>query len=234
MTSHVDDKPTTPTVGRRAVARGAAWSVPVVALAMAAPAAAATSSTCKGGVLSWDSFANGDQTGKVLVTTGNTGVTVRVTTSGADSAANNGNVTNTTTGGQSKVMRFYDLNGVNNTSQTVTITFSQPVRNVSFSFLDVDSSSSRWTRAYEDLVWIVSPGSWIGTTHSNVKGAGTAANPYRAVNTDSPADGSSNASNVDLTFTGPLTQIVFVYGQDGTVDGTPFIGISDLTFQYCT
>ena len=71
MTSHVDDKPTTPMVGRRAVARGAAWSVPVVALAVAAPASAATSTPCKPrGVLSWDSFSDGSiQTGKLLATT---------------------------------------------------------------------------------------------------------------------------------------------------------------------
>jgi hypothetical protein len=67
-----------------------------------------------------------------------------------------------------------------------------------------------------------------------VTGSGTAAAPYRAVNTNSPVDGSSNASNVDLSWAGPLSSISFTYKQDGSVDGDPFIGISDLSFQYCS
>jgi hypothetical protein len=233
MTSQVDDKPTTPMVGRRAVARGAAWSVPVVALAVAAPASAATSTTCVTGVLSWDNFASGSvQTGKVLATTV-PNLTLMVTTSGDNGADNNGQVTSTTTGGLSKVMRFYDLNNKSNTSQTITLTFSKAVRNVQFSLLDVDSASSRRETSYEDLV-IINTAGWTGTKHSNVTGSGTTSAPYRAVNTDSPVDGSSNASNVDLAWAGPISSISFTYKQDGSVDGDPFIGISDIAFQYCS
>ena len=39
--------------------------------------------------------------------------------------------------------------------------------------------------------------------------------------------------NVDLTWTGPVSSVSFTYRQDGTVDGDPFIGISDISFQYC-
>jgi hypothetical protein len=233
MTSHVDDKPTTPMVGRRAVARGAAWSVPVVALAMAAPASAATSTSCTTGVLSWNGFSSGsNQTGKLLATTV-PNLTVMVGISGDTGADNNGQVTSTTTGGLSKVLRFYDLNNKSNTSQTVTLTFSKPVRNLQFSLLDVDSALSKRSTAYEDLV-IINTAGWTGTKHSNVTGSGTAAAPYRAVNTNSPVDGSSNASNVDLSWAGPLSSISFTYKQDGSVDGDPFIGISDLSFQYCS
>jgi hypothetical protein len=233
MTSHVDEKPTSPMISRRAVARGAAWSVPVVALAVAAPASASASHTptCVTGLLDWDSFKNGStQTGLNLTPGGTTGVTLRVTTSGDTGAAGNGQVTKTETGGKSSVLRFYDVNNKKNTSQTVTITFSKTVRNVQFSLLDVDSSTGN----YEDLVQIVSPTTYTGTVHSNVTGAGTKAKPYRAKNTNSPIDGSSANSNVDLSFVGPLTSISFIYGQDGTVGGDPFIGISDISFQYCS
>ena len=54
-------------------------------------------------------------------------------------------VTATSTGGQSKVMRFYDQENKTNTSQSILITFSKPVQNVSFSLLDVDSQSGRPT-----------------------------------------------------------------------------------------
>jgi hypothetical protein len=233
MTSHVDEKPPTPMISRRAIARGAAWSVPVVALAVAAPASASTSlpSTCVTGLLDWDSYKNGStQTGLDLTPGGVTGVTLRVTTSGDIGADGNGQVTKTLTGGKSSVMRFYDVNQKKNTSQTVTITFSKSVRNVQFSLLDVDSSAGE----YEDLVQIVSPTSYTGSLHSNVKGAGTAASPYRAKSVSSPVDGSSANSNVDLAFVGPLTSISFIYAQDGTENGHPFIGISDISFQYCS
>jgi hypothetical protein len=234
MTSHVDTQSTMPEerlVGRRAVARGAAWSVPVVALAVAAPAAAATSGCqTQVGKLDWDVFANGStQVNKVLATTIN-GVTVTVTVTG-DHAATNGVVTSTVTGGQSKVMRFYDLENKTNTSQTVTITFSKKVQNVSFSLLDVDSQADRPTNAYEDLVTVQTAG-WTGVKHSNFKGSGTAADPYRAKTTNSPVDGSSSNSNVDLSWPGQqLTSVSFKYAQDGKVDGGPFIGISDILFQ---
>jgi hypothetical protein len=233
MTSHVDDKPAPPMVGRRAVARGAAWSVPVVALAVAAPAVAA-STNCTMGTLNWDNFRDG-ASGLGTFATTVPGLTVTLTSTGGTGAANNAQVTSTQTGGLSKVLRFYDLENVANTSQTVTITFNKQVRNLSFSFLDVDSAMGNHNqRSYEDLVWITTPSSWSGTTHRNVQGSGTAAKPYRAVNLDSPVDGTSADSNVDLTFVGPLSTVTFVYGQDGSVDGGPFIGISDLVFQYCT
>ena len=227
---YVQDTSETPMMGRRALARGAAWSVPVIALAVAAPASAATSGCHPQlGKLDWDLFAQGsNQLNKVLVTT-ISGVTVMITVTG-DSAANNGVVTSTSTGGQSKVMRFYDQENKTNTSQSILITFSKQVQNVSFSLLDVDSQSGRPTNAYEDLVVVNTPG-WSGLKHSNVKGSGTAADPYRGKTTNSPVDGSSSSSNVDLTWPGKLTSVSFTYAQDGKVDGGPFIGISDISFQ---
>ena len=130
--------------------RGAAWSIPSW-LGHGRAGGRFRLETDKGGVLSWDMLRQRrNQTGKVLVTTGNTGVTVTVTASGATSAANNGDVTSTPPAVCPRCMRFYDLNNVNNTSQTVTITFSKPVQNLSFSLLDVDSEQPM--AAYEDLV----------------------------------------------------------------------------------
>jgi hypothetical protein len=234
MNTQLDERARSPKqVGRRAVARGAAWSIPVVTLAVAAPAMAASGCKLTTGLLSWDAFGSGtNQTGKTLATSGGTGVTVLVSLSGDTGADNNGEVTSTATGGLSKVLRFYDLNNHNNTSQTVTLTFSKPVQNLSFSLLDVDSASSRGDVGYEDLV-IVNTAGWTATKHAKVKGNGTTALPYRALSTNSPVDGSSGDSNVDLGWTGPLSSVSFTYKQDGSVDGTPFIGISDIAFQRC-
>ena len=233
MTTHQDVRPRAPKqVGRRAVTRGAAWSIPVVSLAMAAPAMAVSGCKMTTGALSWDVFGNGTkQTGKALATT-LAGVTVTVSVSGDTGAANNGEVTSTTTGGLSKVLRFYDLNNKKDTSQTVTLTFSKPVQNLSFSLLDVDSQSGLLQNAYEDLVVINTAGA-SAHRHSNVKGAGTVADPYRAKNSNSPVSGASADSNVDLSWTGPISSVSFTYKQDGSVSGNPFIGISDLSFQRC-
>jgi hypothetical protein len=235
MNTQLDERSRAPKqVGRRAVARGAAWSIPVVSLAVAAPAMAASGCKLTTGLLSWDVFTSGsNQTGHALATSGGTGVTVTVSLSGDTGADNNGEVTSTSTGGLSKVLRFYDLNDHSNTSQTVTLTFSKPVQNLSFSLLDVDSQSgNRGQAAYEDLV-IVNTAGWTATKHSNVKGLGTTAMPYRAQTTNSPEDGSSPDSNVDLGWTGPISSVSFTYKQDGSVNGNPFIGISDIAFQRC-
>ncbi len=128
------------------------------------------------------------------------------------------------------MLRFYDRENKADTSQTILITFSKQVQNVRFSLLDVDSQTDRPTNAYEDTVVVNTPG-WVGAKHSNVKGSGTAKDPYRGKTTNSPVDGSSPNSNVDLTWSGKLSNVSFTYGQDGKVNGGPFIGISDLFFD---
>jgi hypothetical protein len=45
--------------------------------------------------------------------------------------------------------------------------------------------------------------------------------------------GSSADSNIDLSWSGPISSVSFTYQQDGSVNGDPFIGISDLVFQRC-
>jgi len=45
--------------------------------------------------------------------------------------------------------------------------------------------------------------------------------------------GSNSDGNVGLSWTGPVSSISFVYRQNGTMNGNPFIGISDIAFQYC-
>jgi len=211
------------------VTRGAAWSIPVVSLAVAAPAMAASGCKMTTGLLSWDVFPDdSNQTGQALATTGGTGVTVTISLSGDTNANHNGEVTSTVTGGMSKVLRFYDRNNKANTQQVVTLTFSKPVQNISFSLLDIDSNGG----AYGDLV-IINTAGWTATKHSNVKGSGTVSAPYAAQSRNSPVDGSSADANLDLSWTGPVSAVSFTYKQDGSVTGDPFIGISDIAFQSC-
>ncbi len=203
--------------------RGAAWSIPVVSLAVAAPAMAASGCKMTTGQLNWSSFAAGsNQTGKVLATTGGTGVTVTISLSGDTGATGNGIVTTTSTGGKSPVMRFTSLNNVRNTSQVITITFNKPVQNLTFSLLDIDSTPG----GYYDNV-IISTTGFTATKHSNVIGAGTAngngnnSGPFRAPDDDSPVAGSSADGNVDLSWVGPVNSVAFTYQAERADDGEP-------------
>lgn len=235
-----DVTPARKQVGRRTLTRGAAWSVPVVTLAMAAPANAATSGPCKPtpGMLSWSALKakeGSDQRNKALATTV-AGVTVTVSTSGADSEPDNGIYTAGPIGGASGLMLFHAPNHTTNTTQTITLKFSAPVTNVSFSLLDVDSSQTKSKHNtvdhWQDLV-AVGPTGFTGAKNSNVTGSGTTGAPYRAINQNSPIPDGGTASNVKLSWTASLDTVTLVYSQDGSQDGSPKVGISDISFTRC-
>ena len=57
--------------------------------------------------------------------------------------------------------------------------------------------------------------------------------PYRPPDDDHSVAGGSSNGNVDLSWTGPVSSISFIYRQNGSMNGNPFIGISDIAFQYC-
>jgi hypothetical protein len=233
-----DVTPARTQVGRRSLTRGAAWSVPVVALAMAAPANAATSG-CKNttGTLSWKTIkpVGKVQTGKTLATTLG-GVTANVTTTGDTGATDNGINTTGPIGGSGSLILFHSENDNSDTSQTITITFSAQVSNVSLSLLDIDSSQDKTffntTNHWQDLV-SVSPAPSTAAKGSTVMGSGTTGSPYRATTKNTTVPDGSATGNVDLTFAGPLKTITVVYSQDGSQDGSPKMGISDISFQAC-
>lgn len=206
-------------VGRRALVRGAAWSVPVVVLAAPAPAFAA--SPCARTTLSWDTRADGSKFTSATVG----GVLVSLVLSGASSAADNAEVTSTVTGGMSKVLRFYDLS-VDNTSQTIKFTFSKVVRGLAFTLSDIDKNS------WEDIV-VINTAGYTYTRGSALQGTGSAGAPFQAANgQNSGVPGSSPNGNVNLTWAGDVTQVSFTYSQ-GNVNGNatgPFIGVGDLAF----
>lgn len=216
---------------RRTVVRGAAWSVPVIAVATAAPAFAA--SPCPTVTLSWASLGNGTQFSSTTVG----GVTVTLTLSGASGAANNRTVSTTQTGAQSSNLRFYSTNVVLS-SQTATLSFTRngqavQVANLAFSLLDIDSGSNSW---YDQVVVNTGGFGYQVVNTSVVSGQGSALDAFRPANNNTSASspGTSSNGNVNLTWTGRLSSVQFTYSQGLaglTPTGTPFIGISDLSFQ---
>jgi hypothetical protein len=237
-----DVTPARKQVGRRALTRGAAWSVPVVTLAMAAPANAATSGcTLTTGQLVWSGFSNkSNQLNKFLATTV-AGVTVKVTTAGGTGADDNGIATTDTVGGSKSLLLFHDENNVNNTAQTITITFSKAVRTLSFSLLDIDSSQSTdrhgtKTNDWEDQVVVTGPSGFVATKGSTVVGSGATGDPFKAKTMNTPVTDDSSTGNVALSWahaTDDMTSVTLVYSQNGTQHGSPKMGISDITFSLC-
>ncbi|MBS2936462.1 hypothetical protein KDN32_01750 [Nocardioides sp. J2M5] len=213
---------------RRTLVRGAAWSVPVIAATTAAPAFAA--SPCPAVTLSWASLGNGTTFSSTTVG----GVLVTLTVSGQTGAANNRTVSTTQTGGQTSNLRFYSTNALNS-SQTATISFTrdgQPVSvlNLAFSFLDIDSGGTAWN----DNVSVATGGfAYVIANTTYVRGAGTTANAFRANGNDtsSSTQGTSTNGNVAVSWSSAVSSVSFTYAQSLAATGSPFIGISNLSFQ---
>jgi hypothetical protein len=237
MHTHDDVQTAAPRqIGRRAVTRGAAWSIPVVSLAVAAPAMAATSGspcTVKTGKVVWSSQANGNLFGKVLTTAA--GVNVTVTAVGDTGAANNGVKSTGPIGNANSLLLLHSQNGKNNTTQTITIKFSAKVKNLSFTLLDIDSSRTvsifgTVTNHWQDKISI-QPAPSSQTRGSTVQGNGSAGTPWRATTTNTPVADNKTTGNVAVSWATALDTITIVYSQDGSQDGSPKVGISDLSFQ---
>ncbi len=208
----------------------------MVSLAVAAPAMAASGCTVKTGLLAWSSQAgNGSsqsQFGKTLVTTVS-GVTAVVTATGATNAAEGNGIITNGIGGANSLMLFHSVNNAPNTTQTITVKFSQKVQNVSFKFLDIDSE----TNGFRDSVTLVTPStfsySFVSTPGQPtiVTGAGTAANTWRAQGANDRVEDDGTGGNVNVSWAAPGDTITFVYAQIGTMTGSPKMGIGDIAFQ---
>jgi hypothetical protein len=229
MTPHLDDREEARLIGRRAVTRGVAWSIPVVSMAVAAPAMAVSGCTLKTGKLAWTSQSSGELLGKTLVTTAS-GVTATVIATGDTEADQNGVRSSGPIGGASSLLLLHSENHVRNTSQTITLKFSQQVQNLSFTFLDIDSSRSGSSNHWQDKIWVL-PTPSGQTKGSTVQGSGTQTSPWRATTTDTPVPDAGTSGNVVVSWAAPLDTVTIVYSQDGSQDGSPKVGISDITFQ---
>jgi hypothetical protein len=232
---HVQDHEQPRQIGRRAVTRAAVWSIPVVSLAVAAPAMAVSGCTPKTGLLVWKNLSSGNQLGKTLVTTV-PGLTVVVSATGDTDADDNGIRSTGPIGAATSLLLLHSENNKNNTTQTITLKFSQKVQNLAFTLLDIDSSRDRnifgqsYTNHWQDKISIL-PAPSSQTKGSTVQGSGTTAAPWRAVDLDTPVPDGSTTGNVQLSWSTALDTVTIVYSQDGKQDGSPKVGISDLSFQ---
>ena len=116
---------------------------------------------------------------------------------------------------------------------TVTITFTQPVTNLSFRIHDIDAEKDHDGH----IQWIdhvvVNTAGFTYARGTDVTGTGTTADPFHNTKfVDQDIDSGKN--HVDLTWVGPVQVISFTYkaGADGKSDNQ-HIGIGNLSFSDC-
>lgn len=224
-------------VSRRTVVKGAAWAAPVVAMASAAPAFAASACTP---TVSFDDLTVG--TSPTTITFLPSDVTATLSYS---STGNGGDSTPGDTGKVAKTSTTPSWNYlevemlaelIKGDSVTVTITLSEPVKGLSFLLHDIDSTGTRWGNAiswgYQDTVVVPTTG-YTSVLGTNIQGDGTISNPFRPINLgDTPIDG--GAGRVRLTWPGSVSvvKITYIAGQTGN-STNQHIGIGDISFNAC-
>lgn len=121
-----------------------------------------------------------------------------------------------------------------NDNVVVTITLSEPVENLSFTIHDIDSTQNGW----RDGV-IIGTSGYTYVRGSNIRGVGANSGsgmsngPFRPTSWgDTPI--SSGQGDVQLTWAGPVQQVVFTYR--ALISGNSqnqHIGIGNISFTDC-
>ena len=235
---------------RRALVQGAAWTVPVVAVATSAPYFAA--SPCSAAptqtmTLSSTTSANGQKG------SGTDGTTISATSAlfGGISVGSFNLRTNDTDAGMGGWLEFEHnprSDGVSSPPtpgppveyQTITLTFSQAVMNLKFDLADLDSSGLRSPQRYN--YWdalAVGGGPPAHTTSglgSALTGVGSLTNPWRQTTfTNSAASPNDAATNrLTVNFAGPITTFTVTYwtirGRNA-YSGTHATWLGNMTYQ---
>jgi len=189
------------------------------------------------GTVTYDWGSNGNSAAFVSTTLGDIVISQGATTDFAGTASTNAFQTRTTT--QGNHTGYYALTmdasaiAGTQTSESVglisSFTFSRPIQDLSFSFLDVDIIGGAW----EDLISPQGLDSSGTTTPFSLTFPGTVQIAADRGEGDSTVAPTSNAGNADVVFEGPTQTLTINYNQaDNPTSENVFmiVGISDLTF----
>ena len=218
-------------ISRRTLARGAAWSAPVLALSVAAPAFAA-SGPCTSVKTNFNNLPTGD-TPPLLTFAGSaiTATVAYVANHGSDhTPGRTGEIQATTTSPPWNYLEVEMLGPIKGRTIQVTITFSAPVTNLAFRIHDIDYQPGDW----DDWVIINTPGyTYNFGPNTTLRGTGTATDEFENTHAGDQ-DIESGKNHVDLKWAAPLTQVQFTYKAGITGDSrNQHIGIGDLSFTDC-
>lgn len=217
---------------RRTVIRAAAWTVPVIALATAAPAQAASRCVVK---TNYNKLTTGDKPKEIGFP--GTGVVATLSYTGGNGfspSSSNGAVQNGPQGGNSatlKWIKFENATASTGSYLDVKITFNQAVSKLSFTLFDLD-----WARGnHRDAVFAQTLPTSFTLGSNLLEGSGTTGSPWRK-KVEGEISSNSLNGNVNLFYAGPISEVRFRYYQDLTVQGSKhnqLIGLSDLAFEKC-
>lgn len=214
------------TFTRRSLAKGALWSLPVIAVSSAAPALAASAMPV---TMLWSDFPRRSVSGRLTNSATQTVAGVSVTTSLARPAlAHANNNWEPTSDGRLEMASNRLTTG--DGEQIVTLEFAAPVSNVSLTIEDLDRGRSP---DHEDEVYIPAGGTPFTTASPGRKviGSGTPSAPFRAAD-DVLGDFSGPDYAVSFTWAGPISSIQIGYrqGVQAHLGAYPTIWISPVTF----
>lgn len=246
MSPHV--MPTQPRPNRRTLTRAAAWTVPVIAAAAAAPAYAASCTGRTGQVLDWDSaqvtFTRTSTSAKAVLDPDGSGavpsLTLDVTagyTGNMQAGSESGDTTQTmalqaAVGGLAAsglgLMQATTSAGPNNTKKqpvgygdrgTYTFVFSRPVSNLVFTITDIDSTASDFRDAL-----VLSPGYVVESLASGIEltsSPNDTPGTWFQSNSDNTAvnDSTGPTGNLRVRFAGPISTFAITYwNRQGSYD----------------
>lgn len=247
MTTTVTDvRPT-----RRSVTRAAAWSVPVIAAATAAPAYAASctpvvvaasqaGAATRVSNVEWRATFDSDGAGPLP---GNT-MTVKATydpgmvvrDDGPNGTNDNFTIQNGVGGlGTYGLVMSQRLTGTSfNTAPfgRYTFTFTRPVTGLTFTLTDIDST----TGDFWDSVWLT-PGFTYRDRGSTMSGVGTQADPFRQTSGNTAVNNATGSNgNVTISYAGTLSSFTINYNnrQTGTRTADPdqVVTIANISFAF--
>lgn len=199
------------TLSRRRLAQGAAWTLPAVAAAAAAPAMAASLPCPPVSTLDWSIQPHGPSMNgvSVIATTPVTTpvtppISVTISATGDITGPDNLVVMDGPDGGLPAGQDYLNVGfgGDCTCQQVVSFTFSAPVYNLTFTLGDIDSYSGN---VFQEAAWLT-PGFAISNQGASVSGLGTATNPFTAtLGLNVPPE--SSAGNVTVLYPGPVTVV---------------------------
>lgn len=244
---------------RRSVTRAAAWTVPVIAVAAAAPAYAAscasrrmtvanvvTSSVRRESAIKWTATFDPDAAGALpnnvltVSATYDKGMGVRNDAGAVAGGANDNFTIQAQVGG----LNTYGLVMAQRPTQDTptapldafghyAFSFTKPVSNLTFTLTDIDSAAGDFLDAVK-----LTPGFTYAPLSATMQGSGTVADPFRPVGTNAPIDNTnSNAGNVTITYAGPISGFTIDYKNAAAsfaanVDQDQVVTIANFAFDY--
>jgi hypothetical protein len=223
---------TSRTITRRTVTRGVAWSAPLAAISVAAPAFASSIPCQVATVL--DNLTPGQPVGVLTFLPSTVTATIAFGNgAGSGQTGGTGQVAATTTTPSWNYIEVEMTDPLNAGDYIdVTITLSAAVTNLSFRIHDIDKTGSTQQYGWNDEVWVQTPG-FTAVKGTNVIGTGTDAGAFRNnVFGDQAID--SGLNHVDLKWAGSLSQVKFRYrARNSGSSGNQHIGIGNISFSDC-